>query len=153
MKTSVNGLRLIQEFEGFSAKPYKCSAGVWTIGYGSTYYPNGKRVAANDAPITREYAEEMQRHIIAKDFEPHINTLLKDEIASGFVNQNMYDAMVSLVYNIGASNFKRSSVVRHLKNGDKLKAADAFLLWNKAGGKVLNGLVRRREKERRLFLS
>ena len=153
MKTSVNGLRLIQEFEGFSAKPYKCSAGVWTIGYGSTYYPNGVRVTAKDAPITRNYADEMQRHIIGEDFEPHINALLKDEIASGFVNQNMYDAIISLTYNIGVNGFKKSSVLRHLKGGDKLKAADAILLWDKAGGQVLKGLVLRREKERKLFLS
>ena len=153
MKTSVNGLRLVQEFEGFSAKPYKCSAGVWTIGYGSTYYPNGVRVTAKDAPITRDYAEIVQKNTIAKDYEPIINSLLKSEIASGFVNQNMYDAMISLVYNIGASGFKRSSVLRYLKNGDKLKAADAFLVWNKAGGRVLKGLVNRREKERKLFLS
>lgn len=153
MKTSVNGLRLIQEFEGFSSKPYKCSAGVWTIGYGSTYYPSGVRVTAKDAPITMDYAEIVQKNVIAKDYEPIINSLLKSAIDSGFVNQNMYDAMISLVYNIGADGFKRSSVLRHLKNGDKLKAADAFLLWDKAGGKVLKGLTRRREKERKLFLS
>lgn len=153
MKTSLNGLRLIQEFEGFSTKPYKCSAGVWTIGYGSTYYPNGLRVTAKDAPITREYAEIVQKNVIAKDYDPIINSLLKSEIDRGFVSQNMFDAVISLTYNIGASGFKRSSVLRHLKNGDKLQAADAFLLWNKAGGKVLKGLVRRREKERKLFLS
>lgn len=153
MKTSENGLKLIQEFEQFVNAPYLDSARVWTIGYGSTYYPNGKPVTGRDKPITREYAETIQRHVISKDFEPVINELLEKEIASGFVNQNMYDAIVSLTYNIGTSGFKRSSVLRLLKQGDKFNAGNAFLLWNMAGGKVLRGLVRRREKERKLFLS
>ena len=153
MKISENGLKLIQEFESFVNTPYLDSARVWTIGYGSTYYPNGKRVTGRDKPITRDYAETIQRHVIATDFEPVVNDLLKREIASGFVNQNMYDAIVSLTYNIGVSGFRRSSVLRLLKQGDKLNSGNAFLLWNKAGGKVLNGLIRRREKERKLFLS
>ena len=153
MKTSENGLKLIQEFESFVNAPYLDSARVWTIGYGSTYYPNGKPVTGRDKPITREYAETIQRNVIENDFEIVINELLKKEIASGFVNQNMFDALVSLTYNIGASGFKRSSVLKLLKQGDKENASNAFLLWNKAGGKVLRGLVRRREKERNLFLS
>ena len=153
MKTSENGLKLIQEFESFVNTPYLDSARVWTIGYGSTYYPNGKPVTGRDKPITREYAETIQRHVISKDFEPVINELLEKEIASGFVNQNMYDAIVSLTYNIGTSGFKRSSVLKLLKQGDKFNAGNAFLLWNMAGGKVLRGLVRRRERERKLFLS
>ena len=153
MKTSENGLKLIQEFESFVNAPYLDSARVWTIGYGSTYYPNGKPVTGRDKPITREYAETIQRHVISKDFEPVINELLEREIVSGFVNQNMYDAIVSLTYNIGTSGFKRSSVLKLLKQGDKFNAGNAFLLWNMAGGKVLRGLVRRREKERKLFLS
>ena len=153
MKISENGLKLIQEFEQFVNAPYLDSARVWTIGYGSTYYPNGKPVTGRDKPITREYAETIQRHVISKDFEPVINELLENEIASGFINQNMFDAIISLTYNIGVNGFKRSSVLRLLKQGDKQNAADAFLLWNMAGGKVLRGLVSRREKERQLFLS
>ena len=153
MKISENGLKLIQEFESFVNAPYLDSARVWTIGYGSTYYPNGKPVTGRDKPITREYAETIQRNVIATDFEPVINELLEKEIASGFITQNMYDAIVSLAYNIGVSGFKRSSVLRLLKQGDKSNAGNAFLLWNMAGGKVLSGLVRRRERERKLFLS
>lgn len=153
MKISENGLKLIQEFESFVNAPYLDSARVWTIGYGSTYYPNGKPVTGRDKPITREYAETIQRNVISKDFEPVINELLKKEIASGFINQNMFDAIISLTYNIGVNGFKRSSVLRLLKQGDKQNAADAFLLWNKADGKVLKGLVNRRKKERELFLS
>ena len=153
MKISENGLKLIQEFESFEANPYLDSARVWTIGYGSTYYPNGKKVTGKDKPITKEYAEIIQRHVIATDFEPIVNDLLEQEITSGFITQNMYDAILSLSYNIGVNGFKKSSVLRHLKNGDKLSAGNAFLLWNKAGGKVLKGLVNRRKKERELFLS
>ena len=153
MKISENGLELIQEFESFEANPYLDSARVWTIGYGSTYYPNGKKVTGKDKPITKEYAEIIQRHVIATDFEPIVNDLLEQEITSGFITQNMYDAILSLTYNIGVNGFKKSSVLRHLKNGDKLSAGNAFLLWNKAGGKVLKGLVNRRKKERELFLS
>ena len=153
MKISENGLKLIQEFESFEATPYLDSARVWTIGYGSTYYPNGTPVTGRDKPITREYAETIQRHVIATDFEPVINELLKSEIASGFITQNMYDAILSLTYNIGVNGFRRSSVLRLLKQGDKENAGNAFLLWNKAGGKVLKGLVNRRKKERELFLS
>ena len=153
MKTSENGLKLIQEFESFVNAPYLDSARVWTIGYGSTYYPNGKPVTGRDKPITREYAETIQRHVISKDFEPVINELLEKEIVSGFITQNMYDAIVSLAYNIGVNGFKRSSVLKLLKRGDKFNASNAFLLWNMSGGKVLRGLVRRREKERKLFLS
>ena len=153
MKISENGLKLIQEFESFEADPYLDSARVWTIGYGSTYYPNGTSVTGRDKPITREYAETIQRHVISKYFESIINELLEKEIASGFITQNMYDAIISLTYNIGVSGFKRSSVLRLLKQGDKLNAGNAFLLWNKAGGKVLKGLVNRRERERKLFLS
>ena len=153
MKISENGVKLIKEFESFEANPYLDSARVWSIGYGSTYYPNGKKVTGNDKPITKEYAEIIQRHVIATDFEPIVNDLLEQEITSGFITQNMYDAILSLTYNIGANGFKKSSVLRHLKNGDKLRAGNAFLLWNKAGGKVLKGLVNRRKKERELFLS
>ena len=153
MKISDKGLKLIQEFEDFVSTPYQDSARVWTIGYGSTYYPNGKKVTKFDKPINRLYAETIQKNVIARDFEPVINELLEKEIASGFITQNMYDAIISLTYNIGVNGFKRSSVLRLLKQGDKQNAADAFLLWNMAGGKVLRGLVRRREKERKLFLS
>lgn len=153
MKISENGLKLIQEFESFEPTPYLDSARVWTIGYGSTYYPNGKPVTGRDKPITREYAETIQRNVISKDFEPVINELLKKEIEKGFITQNMFDALLSLTYNIGVNGFKKSSVLRWLKQGDKENASNAFLLWNKAGGKVLKGLVNRRKKERELFLS
>ena len=153
MKISDNGLRLIQEFESFEPKPYLDSAKVWTIGYGSTYYPNGKKVTKFDKPINRIYAETIQRNVIENDFEPVINEVLKNEIEKGFITQNMFDAILSLTYNIGVNGFKKSSVLKWLKQGDKENAGNAFLLWKMVGGKVLRGLIKRREKERQLFLS
>lgn len=153
MKISEKGLRLIQEFESFVSTPYQDSVRIWTIGFGSTYYPNGKRVTKYDTPINRIYAETIQRNIIERDFAPAVNDLLKKEIENGFITQNMYDAILSLVYNIGVNGFKKSSVLKWIKQGDKENASNAFLLWNKAGGKVLKGLVDRRKKERELFLA
>lgn len=153
LKMSNKGLELIKQFEGFRSAPYRDAVGVWTIGFGNTYYPDGRKVSANDKPLTIGEASQLKLDIINKDFAPAVNTLLADEIKAGKVNQNMFDALVSLSYNIGTGALSRSSVIRHLKQGNKQKAADAFLLWVKAGGRTLNGLVRRREAERKLFLS
>ena len=153
LKLSSKGLELIKQFEGFRSAPYRDAVGVWTIGFGNTYYPNGRKVSGSDKPLTIGEASQLKLDIINKDFAPAVNTLLADEIKAGKVNQNMFDALVSLSYNIGTGALSRSSVIRHLKQGNKQKAADAFLLWVKAGGRTLNGLVRRREAERKLFLS
>jgi|26BtaG_2_1085354.scaffolds.fasta_scaffold00182_14 lysozyme len=153
LKLSNKGLELIKQFEGFRSAPYRDAVGVWTVGYGNTYYPNGRKVSGSDKPLTIGEANQLKLDIINKDFAPAVNTLLADEIKAGKVNQNMFDALVSLSYNIGTGSLSRSSVIRHLKQGNKQKAADAFLLWVKAGGRTLNGLVRRREAERKLFLS
>lgn len=137
--------------EGFSAKPYLCPARVPTIGYGTTYYPNGKKVTMQDAPISREYAAQIGRMVIAKDFEAAIDKYVKVKL-----NQEQFDAVCSLLYNIGVPNFLGSSVLRHLNAGNFRAAADAFLPWNKGrvNGelKVLPGLVTRRAAERKLFL-
>ena len=153
MTLSQKGLNLIKQFEGFRSAPYRDSAEVWTIGYGNTYYPNGKKVSASDKHITENEASKLKLDIINKDFSPSVNLLLKKEIEQGKISQNMFDALVSLAYNIGTGAIAKSSVMKHLKNGNKLAAADAFLLWNKAKGKTLKGLTIRRQKERELFLS
>lgn len=153
LKLSNKGLELIKQFEGFRSAPYRDAVGVWTIGFGNTYYPDGRKVSASDKPLTIGEASQLKLDLINKDFAPAVNTLLADEIKAGKVNQNMFDALISLSYNIGTGALSRSSVIRHLKQGNKQKAADAFLLWVKAGGRTLNGLVRRREAERKLFLS
>jgi GH24 family phage-related lysozyme (muramidase) len=114
---------------------------------------NTIKVSPNDKPLTEAEATKLKTDIINKDFAPKINLLLAHEIAQGKVNQNMFDAIISLAYNIGTNAFAKSSVLRNLKAGNKQAAADSFLAWNKAGGKVLKGLVNRRQAERKLFLS
>lgn len=138
---------LIKGFEGFRAKPYLCSAGVPTIGYGSTYYENGDKVSLEDTAISEIEAEELFKTTLKK-YERSVTNAL---IVSVF--QYEFDALVSLCYNIGSSNFSKSTLVKMLNEGEApIDVADQFLRWNKAGGKVVNGLTTRREAERLFFL-
>jgi lysozyme len=111
-----------------------------------------------DAHLTEPQAAKLSMDIINLDFAPAVNKLFKDEIASGKLNQNMFDALVSLAYNIGIKALTDSnSVTGNIKKGNYKAAADGFLLWNK--GRVnsklqeIKGLTRRRKEERELFLS
>lgn len=135
------GMGLLKMFEGLRLKAYVCPAGVWTIGYGST----GSHVKPGMV-ITEDEAEDLKRRDLVR-FERAVQQ------NAGRCSQNEFDAMVCLAFNIGIGGFLRSSVLRHHKSGNKQKAANAFLLWNKGGGRVLRGLVRRREAERALYLS
>ena len=147
MKLSDNGFRLLGELEGIVLRPYKDSVGIPTIGIGSTYYEDGTKVKMTDKAITKERAIQLAKNV-AKSFEEQV-----DKSILLPVTQNQFDAMVLLCYNIGKSGFAGSSVVRNFNSGNLQKAADSFLLWNKAGGIVVQGLVNRRNKERSLFLS
>lgn len=140
MNISQEGINLIKQFEGCRLEAYLCPANVWTIGYGST----GPDITKG-LKIGQETAEIMLRNDLVK-FE---NAVTK---YAGKAHQNQFDAMVSLCYNIGQGNFSKSSVARLHKAGQYNGAAAAFLLWNKAGGKILNGLVTRRKAERNLYL-
>jgi len=141
MKTNEAGLALIRQFEGCRLKAYKCPAGVWTIGYGWTH-----GVKPTDQ-WTQAQAEEM----LVKGLDQYENAV-QSAIGAHSTTINQFSALVSICYNIGAGNFVKSSMLRHHKAGDYQKAADAFLLWNKASGKVLNGLIKRRQAERALYL-
>lgn len=148
MTTSTAGINLIKQFEGCKLEAYLCPAKVPTIGYGSTF---GVRMGDR---ITQEEAERRLRKDLVK-FE----CIVEDALTVP-ASQNQFDAMVSLCYNIGPGNpklnmpgFLTSSVLRRFLAGDIAGAADAFLMWNKGGGRVLPGLVRRRKAERELFLS
>ena len=147
MKLSDNGFRLLGELEGIVLRPYKDSVGIPTIGIGSTYYEDGTKVKMTDKAITKERAIQLAKNVV-KSFEQQVNKSILLPMT-----QNQFDAMVLLCYNIGKSGFARSSVVRHFNEGNLQKAADSFLLWNKAGGKELRGLTNRRKKERELFLT
>ena len=147
MKLSDNGFTLLGELEGIVLRPYRDSVGIPTIGIGSTYYEDGTKVKMTDKAITKERAIQLAKNVV-KSFEEQVNKSILLPMT-----QNQFDAMVLLCYNIGKSGFARSSVVRNFNLGNIQKAADSFLLWNKAGGKVVKGLVNRRNKERSLFLS
>lgn len=146
MKTSDMGLSLIKSFEGFSAKPYLCPAGVPTIGYGATYYPDGRRVTMQDRPVTVAQATDMLRSMLAS-YEAGVSRYVLVPVTQG-----QFDALVSFAYNVGLSAFKDSTLLRLVNARDYAGAAAQFARWNKAGGKVLPGLTRRREAERKLFV-
>jgi len=148
MKLSQAGINLIKKFEGFRGTAYKCPAGVWTIGYGNTYYTDNKRVKQGDT-ITEQKATELLASLANKNYALPVDKMTRDDIT-----QNQFDALVSLTYNIGVGNFQKSTVLRLVnKNPQDPKIADAFMMWDKAGGKVLPGLVRRRKEEARVYFT
>lgn len=146
MKTGQAGLNLIKRFEGLSLKPYADAVGVPTIGYGNTYYENGGKVRLTDPPIDEARAEALLRHTL-RHYEQAVNAAVAVPLT-----QNQFDALVSFTYNLGAGNLQRSTLLKKLNAGDYQGAAAQFARWNRAGGRVLRGLTRRREAERRLFL-
>lgn len=146
MKISENGLNLIKQFEGFSSKPYLCPSQKATIGWGSTYYPDGKKVTLQDKEITEEKAFEILEFIANKDFGSNINKVVKVPL-----NQNQFDALVSFAYNIGNGNFNSSTLLRWLNQGNYKEASMQLLRWDKSKGIVLNGLTKRRKAEKELF--
>ena len=147
MNVSEKCLALIREFEGFRSKPYLCPAGVPTIGYGSTYYADGRPVKMTDAPISEAQAQELLQATLTK-YEDCVNGAVKMPI-----NQNQFDAFVSFTYNLGCGVFRKSSMLRQFNQGYTPQAAEQFARWNRGGGKVLAGLVSRRAAERALFVS
>ncbi len=148
MKTSKAGIDLIAKFEGFSSKPYLCPAQVATIGFGSTRWADGRAVSLQDEPITRDEGFELLAATLV-GFEQTVNKAVTVEL-----KQHQFDALVCLCYNIGGGNFKASTLVKLANHGQPVEEVAAqFLRWNKAGGKPLAGLTRRREAEKALFLS
>ena len=146
MSVSNKGVDLICEFEGKRLAAYDDGVGVWTIGFGTIKYPNGVRVKKGDT-CTLEQAKEYMRHDLI-EFEHTVNSSVKVPL-----NQNQFDALVSLAYNIGSNAFKSSTLVKKLNTGDYQGAADQFNVWINAGGKRMQGLVNRRDREKLLFLS
>lgn len=151
MKTSENGVNLIKHFEGFRARPYQCSAQKWTIGYGQTFWPETLQpVTPQDLPITEQRADYVLRRTLMT-FEMRLNRRLS-EIGLE-LTQNEFDACICFLFNLGVGMLSSErSFGQALKSKDKSKIAAAFLLYNKAGGIILEGLKKRREAERELFL-
>jgi len=139
METSQEGLSLIKKFEGCELESYKCAAGVWTIGYGST---NGVKEGMKISP-------ERADMLLLEDvevFEETINKLVEVPL-----EQNQFDALVSWTFNLGSTNLKNSTLLKVLNDKDYDGVPAQIKRWNKAGGKVLQGLIRRREAEALLF--
>jgi lysozyme len=142
------GLNLIKLFEGFRAKPYICSGGANTIGYGATYYPNGVRVTMQDKAITEAQASTMLMNMLGI-YEKAVDSFTRDDI-----NQNQFDALVAFAYNVGTNALKNSTLLKKVnKNPQDVKIRNEFLKWNKASGKVLKGLTNRRVAEANLYES
>lgn len=142
--TSRSGIELLKKHEGIRLLPYLCPAGVPTIGYGNTFYPDGRRVTMQDPPLSRTQADELLRAVLVQ-FERAVNA------TPTRLNQNQFDALVSFVYNIGVAAYVRSTVRRLIVAGRRDGVPAAMAKWNKAGGRVLPGLVRRRKEEGELF--
>ena len=139
MKISKEGIALIKKFEGIELQAYQDSVGVWTIGYGHT-----KGVKEGDN-ISLKKAEEMLEEELV-EYEGYINNMVELGL-----EQNQFDALVAWVYNLGPTNLRQSTLLKVLNQGLFNEVPYEIKRWNKAGGEVLNGLVRRREAEALLF--
>lgn len=149
MKVSDKLIQLLEEFEEFEASPYLCPAGIPTIGYGFTYYPDTKKkVTLQDPPITKERAEEILRTLL-EQYE-----LLVDAATVDTISQHQFDALVSFTYNVGIEAYKKSTLRKLVNaNPDDLNIANEFRRWNKVKGRAVKGLTLRREKELKYYFS
>lgn len=148
MKLDENGYKLIMGFEGLSLVPYLCSAKVPTIGYGSTFYPSGKKVTLQDTPINLESAKLMLKET-ANVFATQVNLLVKTKLT-----QNQFNALVSFAFNLGSQALGKSTLLKKVNaNPNDPTIRNEFLKWNKAGGRVIDGLTKRRTKEANLYFS
>lgn len=148
MKLNNSGYLLITEFEGFSAKPYLCPAKIPTIGFGNTYYPDGKRVTLLDKEITKVQAFEIFKSV-ADRFGSAVSKLVTSPL-----NQNQFNALVSIAYNIGTGNFASSTLLKKVnKNHNDITIALEFKKWNKVNKKEVAGLTKRRIYEANIYFS
>lgn len=147
-KTGSKGIALIESFEGFRSKPYKCPAGIPTIGYGNTFYPGGKKVSMGDTPINESQATDLLKDTLIT-FEKYVDSFTRDDI-----NQNQFDALVSFAFNLGPANLKSSTLLKKVNaNPNDSTIRNEFMKWTKAGGRTLAGLVRRRKSEADLYFA
>ena len=147
MKLDRKGFKLLEELEGLELKSYKCSADVWTIGLGNTFYEDGSKVQQGQS-ISKERAY-LLFNLISKQFEKAVNENVKVDIS-----QNQFNALFCFVYNIGITGFKNSTLLRILNiNPNDGNIAKQFLRWNKINGKESKGLTNRRIKESALYFT
>jgi lysozyme len=139
MKISQEGIALIKVFEGCKLESYLCAAGVWTIGYGHT------KMVEEGQEITQEEAD----NILLNDLEIYEEAVLKAVEVP--LHQHQFDALVSWTFNLGGANLNASTMLKVINKGEYEDVPAQIKRWNKAGGKVLQGLIRRREAEALLF--
>lgn len=139
-------LELVKKFEGFKDKPYKDSVNVSTIGYGTTIYPDGKKVMMSDPVVTKDRALTYVKHHMVKNVFPYIASKVTVPIT-----ESMFESLCSFVYNIDGGNFSKSTLLQLLNDKNYKGAQEQFKEWTKAGGQVLRGLVLRRTDEAALF--
>lgn len=142
MKLDNKGYILICEFEGFSSKPYLCPAKLATIGYGNTFYRDGRKVTMIDKEITKAEAFDMFKDIADK-FAKKVSTCVTSPL-----NQNQFNSLVSFAYNVGIANFMNSTLLKRVNaNHNDPDIKTQFLRWDKVGTKKLSGLTKRRQIE------
>ncbi len=147
MRLDKQGYDLIKQFEGCKLTAYQDSVGVWTIGYGSTYYENMQKVKKGDK-VSQQRANEIFE-FVANRFARNV-----DDIITSQPSQNQFNAVVSLAYNIGLGNFQKSTLLKKLnRNPNDKTIKDEFMKWINAGGKPLQGLINRRKKEAGIYFS
>ena len=146
-RTNERGINLLHEFESCRLEAYLCPANVWTIGWGNTQYENGIRVRQGDR-ITQQRADELFKNMLTT-FESGVNRSVTSSI-----NDNQFSALVCFAYNIGIGAFRSSTLLRLVnENPNNPEISNQFLRWNRAGGRVLAGLTRRRTAESDLYFS
>jgi len=139
MQIGAKGLALLKSFESCRLVAYQDGGGVWTVGWGHTPAHQGQVISQAEADM-----------ILQRDLQAHDITPFLDGCAT---SQDQFDAMSSLAFNIGLEHFRNSTVLKRHKLGNRIGAANAFLLWKFDNGKPVAGLLRRREAERKLYLS
>lgn len=145
--TSLLGLNLIKKYEGLRLSSYLCPASVVTIGYGSTRYPNGKKILLGEKLASEKEATQLLLATLSP-YEDAVNKHLPN------INQCQFDALVCFAYNVGTGALIKSTLLKKAKaNHADPSILDEFLRWNKAGGKVLAGLTNRRREEANLYFS
>jgi lysozyme len=149
MNISKTGIQLLKDFEGLRLNAYKCSAGVPTIGYGSCFYPDKSNVKMGDVLRDKEEAEVLLINTLV-DYDIYVSKYTK----SVKLTQYQFDALVCFSYNVGLGNLSKSTLLKMVvANPNDPKIPAEFMKWNKAGGKVLQGLTKRRQKEGELYFT
>lgn len=146
-KATKLAVELCKHFEGFSAVPYLCPAGYWTIGYGTVYKPDGSRVTQAHPAISRELALEWLEHEIVNNYMPSVLATTPNVI----VYPELLGALTDFAYNLGGPRYRASTLARKVREQNWAEARAQLLLWTRGGGRVLPGLVLRRSAEAKFF--